>query len=110
MDNIKDKAKGTAKDRDKSAQKKVKELQEGAILVGQGDLKHRIDSRASDELGQLAQAFDEMTEGLFQSRTKLTKVNLKLEERHREVEKQRELSDSLLHNILPSEVARELQE
>lgn len=42
----------------------VREMIRGAEAVGQGDLTHRIEVDATDELGQLAESFNRMTEGL----------------------------------------------
>ncbi len=39
----------------------IRKLSQGAVLIGQGDLDHRIDIKSSDELGQLAREFNEMT-------------------------------------------------
>ena len=61
------------------------------------------------ELGHVAQAFNHMQENLVATRTQLTQVNEELERRHREVEKQRQVSESLLLNILPASVAEELR-
>lgn len=43
------------------------ELRRGAEVIGQGDLKHRIKSKRRDELGQLAQAFNNMAVELAES-------------------------------------------
>jgi class 3 adenylate cyclase len=64
---------------------------------------------AHDELGDLAQAFNKMTNQLSSARTELIQANQELEQRHQEVEKQRQVSESLLLNILPVQVAKELQ-
>jgi PAS domain S-box-containing protein len=40
----------------------VRELQKGAELVTQGDLAYRTGIRSTDEVGRLANAFDDMTE------------------------------------------------
>jgi PAS domain S-box-containing protein len=42
----------------------VKELTAGAELVGKGDLTHRVKVKTKDELGQLANSFNKMTENL----------------------------------------------
>ena len=48
-------------------------LQQGAEIVGTGDLNHRIGATTRDEFGQLAHAFDQMTENLSASRDELEK-------------------------------------
>lgn len=85
------------------------ELKRGATLIGAGNLDHRIVLRARDELGDLARAFNEMGDNLHSAHVELTQANQELEHRHQEVEKQRQVSASLLLNILPDEVAEELQ-
>ncbi len=46
-------------------------LAKGAEKIGSGDLDHRIGMRESDELGDLARAFDKMTEQLSHSYSEL---------------------------------------
>ncbi len=85
------------------------ELKRGAALIGSGDLTQRIAIENRDELGDLAHAFNEMTDNLLSARTQLTQANQELEQRHGEAEKQRQVSESLLLNILPVSIAKELQ-
>ena len=87
----------------------LEQLKRGAALIGTGNLDHRIVVQARDELGDLARAFNEMTDNLRSAHTQLTQANVELEQRHQEVEKQRQVSESLLLNILPEQVAGELQ-
>lgn len=42
-------------------------LREGAVQIGRGDFQHRIDLPSSDELGDVAHAFDQMAEQLEDS-------------------------------------------
>ena len=84
-------------------------LQLSTALIGVGKLDHRIAIETRDELGNLAQAFNDMTDNLLSARTELTQANQELERRHHELEKQRQVSDSLLLNILPVQVAQELE-
>ena len=85
------------------------ELKGGTALIGAGNLDYRIILKANDELGDLAQAFNEMSVKLQSARTELESANRELEVRNKEVEKQKQVSESLLLNILPSQVAEELQ-
>ena len=48
----------------RSISKPLNELTKGVEVVGKGDLNHKIGLRARDELGQLANAFDRMTDSL----------------------------------------------
>lgn len=47
------------------------ELKSGAASIGSGNLEHRIDIKTRDELGDLAQAFNDMTDKLLSARTQL---------------------------------------
>ena len=48
-------------------------LQEGAKIIGSGDLDHRLDIRTGDEIEQLAAAFNEMSDKLRNSYQSLEK-------------------------------------
>ena len=85
------------------------ELKLGAAVLGSGHLDHHIALQSRDELGDLAQAFNDMAGNLLTARTQLTQANQELEQRNQEVEKQRQVSESLLLNILPAQVAEELE-
>ena len=86
------------------------ELKGGTTRVGAGDLDYRIAMIEKDEFGDLAQAFNEMSGKLQTVRTGLEGANQELEQGYQELEKQRHLSESLLLNILPAQVAEELQQ
>ncbi|MDE0020900.1 MAG: ATP-binding protein [Candidatus Poribacteria bacterium] len=49
----------------------IEELAEGARRIADGDLTRRVESRSEDEVGQLAEAFNEMTDQLLRSRERL---------------------------------------
>ena len=51
--------------------KPLAQLQEGAEVIGSGDLDYRVDIKANDETGQLARAFNEMASKLKDSRQSL---------------------------------------
>jgi len=89
---------------------KLADLTRGTEFFGQGIMDYRIDVRSRDELGQLARAFNDMRDNLAMAREGLLSSNKELEERAVELENQRRVSESLLLNILPSEVAQELQQ
>ncbi len=48
----------------RSISKPLAELAKGARIIGGGDLEHKVGVKSKDELGQLAAAFNEMTESL----------------------------------------------
>lgn len=85
-------------------------LKDGAARIGSGSLAHRIAIRSQDELGDLATSFNEMGQNLLSTQIALTEANETLAKRHEEAEKQRQNAESLLLNILPQEVAQELEE
>jgi class 3 adenylate cyclase/HAMP domain-containing protein len=88
---------------------RLNDLKLGAALIGDGQLNHKIQINSKDELGDLARSFNEMAEHLSAAQHQLTDANAELTARHQEVEKQRQLSDALLLNILPDQVAAELR-
>lgn len=62
----------------------VKKLMVGMEMVSSGLLDHRLEARTSDEIGQLATTFNEMTEDLSRARRELTAWSHTLEEKVRE--------------------------
>src|SRR5262249_28206850 len=68
------------------------ELQRGADLIGGMHLGHRIGINSQDELGQLAQSFNTMTERLEHARKQLTEANQELAHRNEEI-KQRQAKE-----------------
>lgn len=84
-------------------------LKMGADLIAGGSFNYRIPINSTDELGVLAIAYNEMAENLYAARKEMTLANLQLERRNEELDKQRRLSESLLLNILPAQVADELR-
>jgi class 3 adenylate cyclase/CHASE3 domain sensor protein len=88
----------------------VNALKDGAAQIGSGNLGHRIDVRSGDEMRELARSFNDMAVGLDAAQVRLTQAHEELERRHDDAEKQRRRSESLLLNILPQEIARELEE
>ncbi len=85
------------------------QLKEGAAVIGSGQLDHRVDIASKDELGDLAQAFNNMAFEMLLARMNLTETNKQMERRNEELQQQKQVSESLLLNILPVQVAAELQ-
>jgi len=46
----------------RSITKPLAKLSKGAEIIGKGDLKHRVELKSKDEIGELAAAFNQMTE------------------------------------------------
>ena len=60
--------------------KPIRKLQDGAEIIGGGNLDYKVGVDTKDEIGQLSRAFDKMGEDLKES-------HLKLKESHKELEK-----------------------
>jgi class 3 adenylate cyclase/HAMP domain-containing protein len=84
------------------------ELRTGASMIGAMQLDHRIAVRSHDEIGMVAQTFNEMAIKLADARQLLTEANAELSTQNSEIERQRRVSQTLLENILPDEIATEL--
>jgi class 3 adenylate cyclase len=87
----------------------LSDLKAGADLIGSGTLDHQIPIRSNDELGDLAATFNAMTVQLSGAHSSLTRAHAELASRHDEVQRQCEVSDLLLLNILPAQIADELR-
>jgi PAS domain S-box-containing protein len=62
----------------------MKKLLEGTQRIGKGDLNHRVDVKGKDEIGELASAFNAMTEKRRQAVSALLKSRDELEMRVKE--------------------------
>jgi PAS domain S-box-containing protein len=65
----------------------VRQLVEGAEEIGRGNLDYRIAVRGKDEIGQLSQAFNQMTENLQAITASRDELNREIAERKRAEEK-----------------------
>ncbi len=83
-------------------------LLHGAAAIGGGDLHHVIKLRGKDEFTDLGRVFNNMSHDLQLTQRQLTMSNQELEKRNKEIDEQRKVSESLLRNILPAEIADEL--
>jgi class 3 adenylate cyclase len=84
-------------------------LKVGALLIGGGSFNHRIPVKGDDEIADLAQAYNDMAHNLYQAQKQMTLANIEMERRNELLDRQVQVSDSLLLNILPLEIASELQ-
>jgi class 3 adenylate cyclase/HAMP domain-containing protein len=84
------------------------ELRLGASMIGSMNLAHRIPVKANDEIGVVARTFNDMADKLSGAREQLTVANEELVVQNREIERQRQVSETLLRNILPEQIAAEL--
>jgi len=71
-------------------------LTKGAEIIGKGNLKHKIDIKTKDEVGELATAFNKMTVDLKISRKKLQAFGKNLEKKVKERTKELEQSNKKL--------------
>ncbi len=56
----------------------LKELVEGTVRISKGDFSHKIDITSQDEIGNLAQSFNDMSRKLLLTRKKMQVANKKL--------------------------------
>ncbi len=57
------------------------QIKNGMEIIGQGNLSHRINLNAADELGELADSFDHMVAKVQKSRNEIEQMNTSLEQR-----------------------------
>lgn len=93
----------------------IGELTRSANAWGQGRLAHRMPGRR-DEFGQLGASFNQMAaslhaaqESVRQRTLELEATNRQLAETNEQIERQKQVSEGLLLNILPAPIASELQ-
>jgi len=78
-------------------------LAEGAATIGKGNLTHRVQVRSKDELGYLAESFNEMAEQLEQTTTSIDNLNREIAQRKKaEEETQRSYDIQAVINKLLS--------
>jgi signal transduction histidine kinase len=78
-------------------------LRAGAVRIGQGELRHRIDIVREDEVGQVAEAFNEMVDRLHQRDEQLaertTALAAEVTERKRAEQGLKQLNDTLEQRV-----------
>lgn len=84
-------------------------LKQGAQSIHNGDTGNRIELRSKDELGEIAESFNNLSDALHTTRNQRTDLEHELAQRSVELENQRQVSKSLLLNILPATVAEEFR-
>ncbi|MDO9575577.1 MAG: HAMP domain-containing protein, partial [bacterium] len=87
-------------------------LMEGVRAISSGDLEHRLDIATSDEIGKLASAFNQMTDGLKKSKQEIEvyskTLERRVEERTKELdEKVRKLEKSITERKQAENMLRE---
>lgn len=84
---------------DRAITDRIQKLRDGAVVIGGGDLNHRIDLAGDDEFSDLSATFNTMTAKLRVSYEDLAN---KIEERKRAEEallREKQFFESLFHNI-----------
>jgi PAS domain S-box-containing protein len=61
----------------------IKNLAEGAAIIGKGQLHHRVKIQSEDELGHLALSFNQMADDLEKTTTSIDNLNREINERKR---------------------------
>ena len=85
-------------------------LKQGVELIGKGDAEHRVILQPDDdELGEIASSFNRLSDALQTTQNRLTHLDMELAQNQVEIERQRQVSESLLLNILPAAVADEFR-
>lgn len=74
----------------------ISKLQEGTDIVAKGDLQHKVQNDAPDEIGQLSRAFDHMTAELNKSYETLEE---KVKERTKELQELTQKNELMLQSI-----------
>lgn len=77
-------------------------LRDAANKVGEGDLTQFVSNKSGDEIGELGIAFNKMVKDLGSARKQINQRNV-------ELKKEKQKSDELLLNILPSKTAEEIK-
>jgi len=70
----------------RSISKPLDKLTKGTEIIGKGNLEYKIDVKSKDEIGELATAFNKMTNNLGSSREQLKNYSENLKERAKELE------------------------
>jgi len=84
-------------------------FKQGVESIRNGDSGHRIGLQSDDELGEIAGAFDKLADDLHSNQNQRADLEQELVQRSAELESQRQVSESLLRNILPATVAEEFR-
>jgi two-component system nitrogen regulation sensor histidine kinase NtrY len=74
-------------------------LAEGSRELAGGNLDHRVEVSAVDELGILVSSFNRMAEQLKESRSQLEKANLRLKSTNVRLDERRRYIETILQNI-----------
>lgn len=74
-------------------------LAQGARELAEGNLDHRVEQEAVDELGILVDSFNRMADEIRQSRRRLEQANAELRETNERLDERRKYIETILENI-----------
>ena len=77
----------------------IQALAEGTRRISLGDLDHRVDAEADDELGVLVDSFNRMTAELRRNKEVIERSNRELVEANRRLDEERSLVAAVLDNV-----------
>ncbi|HSR50162.1 MAG TPA: ATP-binding protein [Acidobacteriota bacterium] len=77
----------------------IEALAQGSRQLAEGNLDHRVEVEAVDELGVLVESFNRMAGDIRQSRSELEKANAELVASNREIDKRRRYIETIVQNI-----------
>jgi PAS domain S-box-containing protein len=87
----------------------VRALAEGAAAISRGDLNQQILPSRSDEIGQLALAFNHMADQLFRQRTAIETAHADLQRHFAELGDLKSYTDSILESITSGIITLDLE-
>jgi signal transduction histidine kinase len=91
----------------RSISKPLDELTKGVGIIGKGDLEHKVEIKAKDELGELAAAFNKMTQGLKKITASRDELDKEVTERKKAEKDVKKYAEQLEHvNIRLQEMDR----
>ncbi len=77
----------------------IQALAEGTREVSGGNFSYRVDTPAHDELGELVQSFNQMTQQLGDNRRQIDEFTRSLQDALTEIESRRKLIETVLENV-----------
>jgi two-component system nitrogen regulation sensor histidine kinase NtrY len=88
----------------------IQALAEGTRRISGGDLAHRVEVEADDELGVLVDSFNSMTAELLRHRELLETGNRDLSAANRRLDDERALLEAVLHSVAAGVIALDAEE